>query len=213
MATDVEIRNRIVATARDLFFAHGFTKVTMDEIASLLGMSKKTVYEYFPSKDKLVDVVIERHIMSAMRMYADIMNSPTHYVDKLYNVLCLVGRSFMHIGTRFQDDMHKLRPDLWHYMEGISRLTLFSRLLKFIEAGVEGGYVRGDIQPNMFLFVYLSTLQSVMSPHSLFRAFSSAGDEFRSLTKLLLDGMLTESGRNEFHSSDSYQQLTQRVTI
>lgn len=213
MANDIEIRNRILETAREQFFAHGFNKVTMDEIASLLGMSKKTVYEFFPSKDKLVDAVLERQIITAMRRYAEIMNSPTEYVDKLYNVLCLVGRSFSQMRKRFQDELRRLRPDLWHYMEDIRRLTLFADFMRFIDDGIERGFVRTDIHRDVFLFAYISALQSVMSSELLIRESFSANDAFRSLTQLVLDGMLTESARQQFRNSESYQQLTQRVAI
>ena len=213
MANDIEIRNRILETAREQFFAHGFNKVTMDEIASLLGMSKKTVYEFFPSKDKLVDAVLERQIITAMRRYAEIMNSPTEYVDKLYNVLCLVGRSFSQMRKRFQDELRRLRPDLWHYMEDIRRLTLFADFMRFIDDGIERGFVRTDIHRDVFLFAYISALQSVMSSELLIRESFSANDAFRSLTQLILDGMLTESARQQFRNSESYQQLTQRVAI
>ena len=49
---------RIVAAARQHFFANGFRGVTMDDIAKELGMSKKTLYAHFPSKMALVEVVI-----------------------------------------------------------------------------------------------------------------------------------------------------------
>jgi len=48
--TDAEVRNRILTEARGLFFRYGFSRVTMDEAAETLGMSKKTLYRHFPSK-------------------------------------------------------------------------------------------------------------------------------------------------------------------
>ena len=51
--TDMEIRDRILEKARDMFFKLGFSKVTMDEIAFELGMSKKTLYRYFKTKKNL----------------------------------------------------------------------------------------------------------------------------------------------------------------
>ncbi|MFO1500152.1 MAG: helix-turn-helix domain-containing protein [Verrucomicrobiota bacterium] len=39
-------------------FLHGFRTVTMDDLAAELGVSKKTLYAHFPSKDALVEAVI-----------------------------------------------------------------------------------------------------------------------------------------------------------
>src|SRR5687767_13934717 len=41
---------RLVTVARSHFFAHGIRSVTMDDLADELGMSKKTLYAWFPSK-------------------------------------------------------------------------------------------------------------------------------------------------------------------
>jgi AcrR family transcriptional regulator len=185
----------------------------MDEIASLLGIRKKNEYEFIPSKDKLVDAVLERQITTAMLRYLEIMHSPTEYFDKLYNSLCLVGSSISHKGKRFHDELHRLRPDLWHYMEDIRRLTLYADFMRFIDDGIERGFVRTDIHRDVFLFAYISALQSVMSSELLIRESFSANDAFRSFTQLILDGMLTESARQQFRYSESHQQLTQRVAI
>jgi len=47
-------RRRILAGARRHFFANGFRRVTMDDLAAELGMSKKTLYAHFPSKQHLL---------------------------------------------------------------------------------------------------------------------------------------------------------------
>src|SRR5262245_64934738 len=49
---------RIVTAARRHFFAHGFRSVTMDDLAQELGMSKKTLYASFSSKDALLRAVL-----------------------------------------------------------------------------------------------------------------------------------------------------------
>src|SRR5919109_5061195 len=49
---------KIIAAARHHFFTHGFRGVTMDDLAEELGMSKKTLYVFFPSKTDLVRAVL-----------------------------------------------------------------------------------------------------------------------------------------------------------
>src|SRR5689334_25106941 len=56
-ATD-SARRRIVAQARAHFFAHGFRGVTMDDLATELAMSKKTLYAHFASKGALLEAVL-----------------------------------------------------------------------------------------------------------------------------------------------------------
>lgn len=58
----MEPRERIAAKAEELYMQYGIRSVSMDDIANNLGMSKKTVYQYFSDKDELVDAVVETHI-------------------------------------------------------------------------------------------------------------------------------------------------------
>jgi len=53
----MEIQERIRQKADELFRRYGIRSVTMDEIATQLGMSKKTIYQYYTDKDQLVDAV------------------------------------------------------------------------------------------------------------------------------------------------------------
>src|SRR5262249_59287596 len=51
-------RQRIVDAARQHFFSHGFRSVTMDDLAQAWGISKKTLYAYFPGKFDLLEAVL-----------------------------------------------------------------------------------------------------------------------------------------------------------
>ncbi|MEU6577151.1 TetR/AcrR family transcriptional regulator [Streptomyces sp. NPDC046805] len=50
-----------------LFFAPGFARVSMDDLARELGMSKKTIYRHFPDKRSLVAAVLDRQFAAVER--------------------------------------------------------------------------------------------------------------------------------------------------
>ena len=52
------VRDRIVATAERIFLRSGFSRVLMDDLARELGMSKKTLYSHFASKEELLRAVL-----------------------------------------------------------------------------------------------------------------------------------------------------------
>ena len=54
----MEIQERIAQKAHDLFLQYGIRSISMDEIAAQLGISKKTIYQFYTDKDALVDSVI-----------------------------------------------------------------------------------------------------------------------------------------------------------
>src|ERR1700724_3485388 len=57
-----ESKDRILEKATDLFMRYGIRSITMDEIAAQLGISKKTIYQFFTDKDDMVMAVIDQEI-------------------------------------------------------------------------------------------------------------------------------------------------------
>ena len=62
MPRDAEgTRHRILDTAYELFYRKGFGRVGVDEIATSAGVTKRTLYYHFKSKDELLASMLERH--------------------------------------------------------------------------------------------------------------------------------------------------------
>ncbi|MGB5929410.1 MAG: TetR/AcrR family transcriptional regulator, partial [Cyclobacteriaceae bacterium] len=58
----MEVKDKIIHTAESLFLQYGIRSVTMDDIAKELGISKKTIYQYFSDKEEIVCNVTEDHL-------------------------------------------------------------------------------------------------------------------------------------------------------
>jgi AcrR family transcriptional regulator len=185
-------RHRIVEHAQEQFFARGFMSVSMDNIAAILGMSKKTLYQHFPSKNRLIEATMEEYIITAIKRYKQIMNSPLEYVDKLYTTMRLVGKTFMKMGKQYRIDLSSRRPDIWRRVDEIRRRTVFSNFKTFVNMGIENGMVKSDVHPEMLLIAYISALQGVDESSVIVNNILSLDDAFESITRIMLDGILTE---------------------
>src|ERR1700712_2218612 len=56
----MEAKERILEKSQELFAKYGIRSVSMDDIAAQLGMSKKTLYQYYDDKDELVKSVFSQ---------------------------------------------------------------------------------------------------------------------------------------------------------
>lgn len=68
------VQTELTSVAQDLFVAHGYEETTVDQIAAAAGMSKRTFFRYFPSKD---DLVIGKYDLFAERMAEALDERPT----------------------------------------------------------------------------------------------------------------------------------------
>jgi AcrR family transcriptional regulator len=67
MMDDIDVKNRIIEVAQDIFRRYGFRKSTMDEIAAAAGKGKSTLYHYFKSKEEVFAAVIEKESIIMFR--------------------------------------------------------------------------------------------------------------------------------------------------
>lgn len=86
-------RRRILETAYSLFRARGYSRVSMDEIAAALPVTKRTLYYHFESKDALLAMVLEdqhRLAVAAFATFGDkLAGSPEAIVEAMFRDLAV----------------------------------------------------------------------------------------------------------------------------
>ena len=108
-----EEKQRILEAASKRFFGLGMSKVTIDEVAADLGMSKKTIYKYFPSKDDLLLAAVRVNIERVGKEVSGIINSKEPFEKKIAVLLSVIGRQIRRISPQFQSDMSRFSPHVW----------------------------------------------------------------------------------------------------
>jgi AcrR family transcriptional regulator len=193
------VRERIVEQARERFFANGFSKVTMDELVQDLGISKKTLYQYFPSKDDLVNAVIEWQIIRFSTEIHRIVDSPGDFIDKIYTLYSTIGRMICKISKQFQDDIRRLRPDLWKKIEEVRSKHIYGGFSGMLDEGSRLGFVRNDLNREIVLLMYTTAIQGIVNPEVLARSSFSGEEAFLTILRVFFDGILTDPARELFH--------------
>ncbi len=111
------MKNRILEAAEKRFFQYGYRKATMDEVASDLGISKKTLYIHFKSKDAVAIAVIgalHKDIDKLLKQFSIEIPDP---IERLGKMITEVSARLTRIGSLFLADIKKDIPDLWKECE------------------------------------------------------------------------------------------------
>lgn len=80
-------REKILKYAEEKFSKEGFFKISMDEIAREMQISKKTIYKYFFSKEKLVEAIVDDVISYINLEINNIIESDESVVTKFVKIL------------------------------------------------------------------------------------------------------------------------------
>jgi AcrR family transcriptional regulator len=93
---DQEKKQKVLSAAKERFGRFGFKKTAVDEIAEGAGMSKRTVYEVFESKEKILAELVMSEALSFRKLLTGQMKQLTDPVEKL-RLLC-------DLSTRYFDE-------------------------------------------------------------------------------------------------------------
>jgi AcrR family transcriptional regulator len=205
MEKENTIRERIVGSARERFLTMGFSKVTMDELVSELGISKKTMYQHFRSKDKLLDEVIEWQIITVTGHIQEVMKSSADFIDRMYNMWATMGKWSCQIRKQFLEDLRKFRPDLWTRIHDHRQKFLLGHVSQMIDEGIRLGFVRSDVNKEIMALMYLGAVQSIVNPEVISQHSFSTEEAYKTVLQLYLDAILTDNARKHFHKRISNQ--------
>ena len=94
-------KQQLLITATELFRAHGFRRITIDEICKTSNISKMTFYKYFKNKIDIVKVVLETIYSQGKLRYYEMLKEDIPFSNKIENMF-LISRTQTHaIGQAF----------------------------------------------------------------------------------------------------------------
>ena len=196
---DIEKRQKIVDRSRSLFLMRGVSSLTMEEIASLQGISKKTLYRYFPNKDALASAAIEEKIAEVAGKMGEIARTKNlSFLEKIREILRTVSRQMAELGEGLVRDLYYNQPELWAKIDRYRQEHVFVIIEKLLREGAKSGLIRPDIDGRLVPALFVTTISSVMNPEQFVKMTVPPVEFFETVVKILFGGILTEKARREF---------------
>ena len=197
-----EERERIMEKARERFLHYGFAKVTLDEIASDLGMSKKTLYKHFASKEDLLREAIRSITRSLSERIENVVSSEMSFEAKARKILTDIGTTLGTFSRHLQADIQRYVPDLWDEIEEFRRQQILDKLDRMFRQGIRENIFRRDLNPEIFTLVFIGAVQAIINPTVLSNRSFSATEAFSAILGILFEGALSDGARQSVHMFD-----------
>jgi hypothetical protein len=207
MNNEVEIKNRIILKANEMFQSFGYSKVTMEEIASGLGISKRTLYKHFSNKEHLL-----REILNTIKCEVDnfvkdlIADKSMEFIEKLKRFMNFIAKQ----GARLEDpivhDLMKNHPEFWRDIEEFRKKKAYTNLSILIEQGIKSKIFRKDMNTEVVVLAYVASIHSLINPEVLSKLPISANQVFNEIIKILFEGIFTPEGRKKYKTTKLLQE-------
>jgi len=194
-------KDKILNYSIRIFLKNGFNKVTMDEIASGLRISKKTIYKYFASKRKLVNAVFRIYQNNIKRKLNEAVDSKENSILKMKALAKFMAEFSINVDKQMLYDLQTYRPELWKKIDNFRINVIEEIWINIINAGKKEKNIIN--QPNdIIIAIILGSIKEVINPDFLLNHSYAIKEAFEITFEIILSGILTEKGKKLYHKSN-----------
>ena len=158
------MRQKIINTSADLFLNLGFKSVTMDDIATDLGISKKTIYIHFENKDKLVQATEKYLFKKITDGVKDIKNSATDPISELYDVKLYLMKILKGEKTSPFHQLKKYYPLIYKDLKKRKFDFIVESSAESLKKGVKQSLFRENINIELISRLYFNGMVGIKDP-------------------------------------------------
>ena len=139
------MQDRILNKARELMFQTGVKHVTMDDLANQLGISKKTIYQYFKDKDALVSAIVEFELANHATICNQSMQLADNAVHEIFLLMTVIQEMFNRMNPLALFEIEKYYPLAFEKIKNHKDDFIFSMISANLEKGIAEGLYRKDV--------------------------------------------------------------------
>lgn len=187
-----EKKLEIIRKSARVFMQFGVKSVTMDDLASKLGVSKKTIYKHFRDKNDLIKQIMKQETEQEKLVCKACSVESENAIDELIKVNQHVLESHLKdIHPSVFYDMQKYHPEAWMVMEDHKSKFMQTMIAENVQRGIAENIYRDNVNPEIISLMYAACMDSVISQDSI-----PFGKVYIEVSRFFLRGLVNPTGLN-----------------
>jgi len=158
------MKKKILETARTEFIQYGFKSVTMDDIAKLLSISKKTIYEHFANKTELVKACVEFVFDELSQDISQIQKLESNPIEGLFEIKKIAIKHMANKSRSPQFQLQKYYPEIYTKLKQKELKTMGKGFKKSLKRGIEMKLFRPAIDIEFITRLYFNGITGLRNP-------------------------------------------------
>lgn len=202
-----EAESKIIEDTHSLINKHGVKVLSMDEIARLLSISKKTLYKYFLNKKELVLKCFKHRHNQMLKDISILENKHENIIDLFFAMDDHIINTSKSIRKNPQmiENLKKYHPESFKFMNNLRKLAIVSAVSRIVLKGIEQGLLRKEINVEIVTELIVSNIYTITDT----KIFPRNQYKFEHLVKekreLHLRGLATKRGVNYFEKNQKIE--------
>jgi len=153
--------NYIIEKVRELYMKYGIKSITMDDVATTLGISKKTLYLHVSDKDDLVGKFIDNEIKIRKEQICKCLRAGSNAVEELFEISVYMNKIIRDQNPATEHDLKKYYPHHFLKIEKVRREGIYNYILQNLRKGKEEGLYLAEMNDEIIAKLYLSRVESI----------------------------------------------------
>jgi AcrR family transcriptional regulator len=178
----------ILKTSRELFFKHGFRRVSVEEICRKANVSKVTFYRFFDNKIELAKAVLDNEFTNGKIKFRELMNADLPPSEKIKGLLKMKFEGTNDISREFLQDFY-MDPgsELTKYVEERTRMV-WKEYIKDFKKAQKDGWIRKDLKIE-FLILFSQKMGGLVNDEELLKLYKNPQELIMEFTKFFTYGI------------------------
>lgn len=207
-----DAKNDILNICLKYFLQHGIRKMSNEKLVAILGISTKTIYKHFKSKEKLLEEVV--HLYHDQR-YETLQSLPSgqNAACALFDIWGYAIETEPRVSKIFYEDLNYYYPKLAEKVESSISKKFSDKFIEIIEKGIEEKVFRDDIISAAVLEGIYALYVSVVRKKQYKNLSVSLHEIFTNTIAVYLRGFCTNKGMKALDKHISQSKIAQKNNI
>ena len=157
-------KEKIIEGSRELFFRNGMKSITMDDIASHLGISKKTIYQFHADKDALIYEVTKLQLEQQELEMIALRKQSKDPVEEILLAMNSMSKMISTISPAVFYDLQKYYRNSWKRFQDFKNKQIVNYVEENMKSGIKSGLYRADIPVKILSRLRLEQIELGYNP-------------------------------------------------
>ena len=189
----------ILEGAKNLFMQFGLKSITMDDIARKAGVSKKTIYQFFSDKNSIVFKSVHEHFSEHRMEIENVLDNSKDAIESIYRISKCMKVQVEAINPTVLYDLQRYFPKAHKRFLEFKNTFIKDRMVKILEDGIESGYFRKEINPEILIIQRIEQVQLAFNNDIFPRDKFDFKEIHEQLFDHFLHGILTVKGKQKYN--------------
>ena len=209
MTDNIELKDKIIKKATELFGKYGYTTIKTDQLAKELGISKRTLYLHFSSKKELlntvIDDILEKTQNNMKEFFLRIESGKDNFVEELMKFWDVNIKITSVLNNHFFMDIKNNMPETMERFNECRQKNMRENFDKLYSIGLKQGVFKKEVRKDVLYLVHFFSMNNILNPDVLADSSFSIREAIEQIYMIIMTGAMTDKGCRRLY--DEYNTL------